>query len=339
MSVVSTKSKTSSKEEMKEEKIYDAIIIGGGPAGLTAGIYLSRARMGTLLIEKALPGGQAILTEIIENYPGFPHGITGPELMQKMEEQAVRFGLKIEYGEVVEVKIKVGKEDKKGKEDKVKIVKINNQEYRTLTIILASGAEASKLEVPGEEELRGRGVSYCATCDAPFFKDQKIVVVGGGDTAIEEALYLTKFVREVTIIHRRDRLRATKILQERVFANKKINFAWDSVATKILGKEKVEGVLIQNKKTAEEKEISCQGVFVFVGNVPNSKFLYELIKLDQKGYILTDDNMMTSQEGIYACGDVRKKLLRQVVTACGEGATAAFAAQKYIEELKGVSYK
>ena len=330
MSVVSIKPKTSSKEEIKEEIIYDAIIIGGGPAGLTAGIYLSRARMDTLLIEKALPGGQAILTEIIENYPGFPHGIAGPELMQKMEEQAVRFGLKIEYGEVEEVKIK---------EDKIKIVRINNQEYKTLTIILASGAEASKLEVPGEEELRGRGVSYCATCDAPFFKHQKIVVVGGGDTAIEEALYLTKFVWEVTIIHRRDRLRATKILQERVFANKKINFTWDSVVTKVLGNEKVEGVLIQNKKTGEEKEIPCQGVFVFVGNVPNSKFLNELIKLDQKGYILTDDNMMTSQEGIYACGDVRKKILRQVITACGEGATAAFAAQKYIEEIKGVSYK
>jgi len=286
--------------------------------------------MDTLLIEKAMPGGQAVLTEIIENYPGFPEGISGPELMQKIEEQAVRFGLKIEYGEVEEVKIQ---------EDKVKIVRINNQEYRTLTIILTSGAEASKLGVPGEEKLRGRGVSYCATCDAPFFKDQKIVVIGGGDTAIEEALYLTKFVREVTIIHRRDRLRATKILQERVFANKKINFVWDSVVTKILGKEKVEGVLIQNKKTGEEKEISCQGVFVFVGNVPNSKFLNESIKLDLKGYILTDDNMMTSQEGIYACGDVRKKILRQVVTACGEGATAAFAAQKYIEELKGVSYK
>ena len=333
MSVVSIKPKTSSKKETKEEIIYDAIIIGGGPAGLTAGIYLSRARMNTLLIEKALPGGQAILTEIIENYPGFPLGIAGPELMQKMEEQAVRFGLKIEYGEVVEVKIK---EDK---EDKVKIVKTNNQEYKTLTIVLASGAEAQKLGVPGEEELRGRGVSYCATCDAPFFKDQKIVVVGGGDTAIEEALYLTKFVREVTIIHRRDRLRATKILQERVFSNKKINFAWDSVVTKILGNEKVEGILIQNKKTGEEKEISCQGVFVFVGNVPNSKFLNESIKLDKKGYILTDGNMMTSQESIYACGDVRKKLLRQVITACGEGATAAFAAQKYIEELKGVSYK
>jgi thioredoxin reductase (NADPH) len=333
MSEVLTQAKPSDEEKDKEEIIYDAIIIGGGPAGLTAGIYLGRARMSTLLIEKALPGGQAILTEIIENYPGFPLGIAGPELMQKMEEQAVRFGLKIEYGETVEVKIK---EDK---EDKVKIVKINNKEYKTLAIILASGAEASKLGVPGEEELRGRGVSYCATCDAPFFKDQKVVVVGGGDTAIEEALYLTKFAQEVTIIHRRDRLRATKILQERVFADKKINFTWDSVAAKILGKEKVEGVLIQNKKTGEEKEISCQGVFVFVGNIPNSKFLNKLIKLDEKGYILTDDNMMTSQEGIYACGDVRKKLLRQVVTACGEGATAALAAQKYIEELKGVSYK
>jgi len=330
MPVVSIIPKTSSKEEKKEGIIYDAIIIGGGPAGLTAGVYLSRARMNTLLIEKALPGGQAILTEIIENYPGFPHGIAGPELMQKMEEQAVRFGLKIEYGEVVEVKIK---------EDKVKIIKINNKKYKTLTIILASGAEASKLEVPGEEELRGRGVSYCGTCDAPFFKDKKIVVVGGGDTAIEEALYLTKFVREATIIHRRDRLRATKILQERVFANKKINFAWDSVVIKILGNEKVEGVLIQNKKTGEEREIPCQGVFVFVGNIPNSNFLKELVKLGKKGYILTDDNMMTSQEGIYACGDVRKKILRQVITACGEGATAAFAAQKYIEEIKGISYR
>ena len=333
MSEVLTQAKPNDKEKDKEEGIYDAIIMGGGPAGSTAGIYLSRARMNTLLIEKALPGGQAILTEIIENYPGFPLGIAGPELMQKMEEQAVGFGLKIGYGEVEEIK------KKEGKEDKVRIVKINNKEHKTLTIILASGAEASKLEIPGEEELRGRGVSYCATCDAPFFKDQKIVVVGGGDTAIEEALYLTKFVREATIIHRRGRLRATRILQERVFSNKKINFAWDSVVTKILGKEKVEGVLVQNKKTGEEREISCQGIFVFVGNIPNSKFFNKLIKLDKKGYILTDDNMMTSQEGIYACGDVRKKLLRQVVTACGEGATAAFAAQKYIEELKGTSYK
>jgi len=333
VSEVLTKTKVNNQEKNKEEVIYDAIIIGGGPAGLTAGIYLSRARMNTLLIEKALPGGQAVLTEIIENYPGFPEGVGGPELMQKMEEQAIRFGLKIEYGEAVEVSII------NHKENKIKIVKINNQKYHALAIILTSGAEASKLGIPGEEKLRGRGVSYCATCDAPFFKDQKIVVIGGGDTAIEEALYLTKFVREVTLIHRRDRLRATEILQERVLANKKINFAWDSMVTKILGKEKVEGVLIQNKKTGEKKEIFCQGVFIFVGYIPNSKFLKDLVKLDQKGYILTDDNMMTSQEGIYACGDVRKKILRQVVTACGEGATAAFAAQKYIEELKGVSYR
>ncbi|HER23672.1 MAG TPA: thioredoxin-disulfide reductase [Candidatus Atribacteria bacterium] len=313
--------------------MYDAIIIGGGPAGLTAGIYLSRAGMETLLIEKAMIGGQAVLTETIENYPGFPEGIGGLELVQKMEEQANRFGLKIEYGEVVEIRMM----ERKG--NNLKIIKTNNQEFNALAIILTSGAEASKLGIPGEEELTGRGVSYCATCDAPFFRDKKIVVIGGGDTAIEEALYLTKFVREVTIIHRRDRLRATKILQERALDNDKINFVWDSTVTKVIGQEKVNGVLIQNKKTDEEKEIPCQGVFIFVGNIPNSKFIKELVKLDQRGYILTDDNMMTSQKGIFACGDVRKKILRQVVTACGEGATAAFAAQKYIEELKGVSYK
>jgi len=332
MSVVLTKPKADNKEKVKEEKIYDVIIIGGGAAGLTAGIYLTRARMDTLLIEKMSPGGQAILTEIIENYPGFPHGIAGPELMQKMEEQAIRFGLRIEYGEVVKVEIK---EEKQGK---IKTVKTDNQEYKTLAVIVASGAEASKLGVPREEELRGRGVSYCATCDAPFFQGQKIVVVGGGDTAIEEALYLTKFAREITIIHRRDRLRATKILQERIFSNKKVNFAWNSTVTKILGKEKVEGILIKSTKTGQEREIYCQGVFMFVGNLPNTKFLEGIIKLDDKGYVITDNNMMSSHEGIYACGDVRKKILRQVITACGEGATAAFAAGKYIEELKGVSY-
>jgi len=333
LSVVLTKPKANNKEKVKEGKIYDVIIIGGGAAGLTAGIYLARARMDTLLIEKMSPGGQAILTEIIENYPGFPHGIAGPELMQKIEEQAVRFGLKIEYGEVIKVEIK------EEKQDKIKIVKTDNQEYKTLAIIVASGAEARKLGVPGEEKLRGRGISYCATCDAPFFQNQKVVVIGGGDTAIEESLYLSKFAREITIIHRRDRLRATKILQERIFSNKKINFAWDSIVVKILGQEKVEGVLIKNIKTGQEREISSQGVFMFIGNLPNTKFLEEIIKLDDRGYIVTDDNMMSSYEGIYACGDVRKKILRQVVTACGEGATAAFAAEKYIEELKGVSYK
>ena len=336
MSVVLTKPKANNKEKVKEEKIYDVIIIGGGAAGLTAGIYLTRTRMDTLLIEKMSPGGQAILTEIIENYPGFPHGVAGPELMQKIEEQAVRFGLKIEYSEVVKVE---AKEDE-DKEDKIKIVKTDNQEYKTLAIIVASGTEAKKLGVPREEELRRRGISYCATCDAPFFQNQKIVVVvGGGDTAIEEALYLAKVAQEITIIHRRDRLRATKILQERIFSNKKINFVWDSTVTKILGQEKVEGILTKNVKTGQEREIFCQGVFMFVGNIPNTKFLQGLIKLDDRGYIITDGNMMSSREGIYACGDVRKKILRQVLTACGEGATAAFAAEKYIEELKGFFYQ
>jgi len=331
MSVVLTKAKINDKGTEKEGKIYDAIIIGGGPAGLTAGIYLSRARMKTLLIEKMSPGGQAILTEIVENYPGFPNGILGPELMQRMEEQAKRFGLKIEYGEAIEVGT-----EKEGKGE-IKIVKTEEQKYKTLSIILASGAEARKLDIPGEEEFRGKGVSYCGTCDAPFFKDQKIVVVGGGDTAIEEALYLSKFAQEITVIHRRDRLRATQILQERIFPNKKINFSWNSIPLKILGNYKVEGILIKDVKTSEEKEIPCQGVFIFVGNLPNTKFLRDVIKLDDRGYIITDDNMTSTQEGIYACGDVRKKLLRQVITACGEGATAAFAAQKYIEELKGIS--
>lgn len=318
------------KETEKKEKIFDAIIIGGGPAGLTAGIYLSRARMNTLLLEKLSPGGQAILTEIIENYPGFPNGISGPELMQNMEKQAVKFGVQIKYGQVIEVK-----NDEKSK---VKIVKTEDQEYRTLSIIIASGAEARKLNIPGEEKFTGRGVSYCGTCDAPFFKDKKIVLVGGGDTAIEEALYLSKFAREITIIHRRDRLRATKILQERIFSNQVINFSWNSIPLRIEGTNKVEGIFLKDTKTKQGKEIICDGVFIFVGYLPETNFLKNIIQLEDKGYIHTDDNMMSSVEGIYACGDVRSKILRQVITACGEGATAAFAAQRYVEDLKGVSY-
>jgi thioredoxin reductase (NADPH) len=281
-------------------------------------------------LEKLSPGGQAILTEIIENYPGFPNGISGPELMQNMEKQAVKFGVQIKYGQVIEVK-----NDEKSK---IKIVKTEDQEYRTLSIIIASGAEARKLNIPGEEKFTGRGVSYCGTCDAPFFKDKKIVLVGGGDTAIEEALYLSKFAREITVIHRRDRLRATKILQERIFSNQVINFSWNSIPLRIEGTNKVEGIFLKDTKTKQGKEIKCDGVFIFVGYLPETNFLKNIIQLEDKGYIHTDDNMMSSVEGIYACGDVRNKLLRQVVTACGEGATAAFAAQRYVEDLKGVSY-
>jgi thioredoxin reductase (NADPH) len=247
-----------------------------------------------------------------------------------MEKQAVKFGVQIKYGQVIEVK-----NDEKSK---VKIVKTEDQEYRTLSIIIASGAEARKLNIPGEEKFTGRGVSYCGTCDAPFFKDKKIVLVGGGDTAIEEALYLSKFSREITIIHRRDRLRATKILQERIFSNQVINFSWNSIPLRIEGTNKVEGIFLKDTKTKQGKEIKCDGVFIFVGYLPETNFLKNIIQLEDKGYIHTDDNMMSSVEGIYACGDVRNKLLRQVVTACGEGATAAFAAQRYVEDLKGVSY-
>jgi len=318
------------QKDSREEDIYDSVIIGGGPAGLTAGIYLSRARMNIVLIEKTFPGGQAVLTGKIENYPGFPEGVGGPELMKRIEEQALKFGLKIEYGEVKGLK---GEES-----SQLKIVETDERKYKTFTIIIASGAEAKKLGIPGEEELRGRGVSYCGTCDAPFFQDKDILIVGGGDTAMEEALYLAKFAREITIVHRRSRLRATKILQERVINHEKIKFIWDSIITSILGQDKVEGVTLQNLQTGEEKKISCQGVFLFVGYLPNTKFLEGMVQLDENGYIITDDQMKTSQVGIYACGDVRSKNLRQIVTACGEGAVAAFNAERYIEELKGISY-
>ncbi len=305
---------------------YDIIIIGGGPAGLTAGIYASRARMRTLLIERLAPGGQAALTEIIENYPGFPEGILGPKLMEKMREQAIKTGLGIISGEVTEIEVKKG------------IVKTKDRKHKALAIIIASGAHPQKLGVLGEDRLLGKGVSYCATCDGPLFKEQDIVVVGGGNSAVEEALFLTKFAKKVILIHRRDRLRAAKILQGRVLANERIEFILDSVITEILGKEGVNRVKVKNKKTGEEKEIPCQGVFISIGIIPATEFLKGLINMDEKGYLLTDEDMKTSQEGIYACGDCRKKLLRQIITACGEGALAAFAATKYVEELKGMAY-
>ena len=311
----------------------DIVIIGGGPAGLAAGLYAVRAGMETLLIEKLSPGGQAILAERIENYPGFPEGISGGDLMGRMEKQARGLGLEIVSGEAIGIvqsaKLKVKSE---------KIIRTTDKEYGALAVIVASGAEARRLQVPGEEELRGKGVSYCATCDGPFFSDQDIVVIGGGDTAVEEALFLTKFAKKVTIIHRRDRLRATKILQQRALANKKIGFIWKSVVTKILGDGTVEGARVRDVKTGKVVDVSCKGIFVAAGITPNTEFLKGLVDMDTKGYILTDEDMRTSQEGIYACGDCRWKLLRQVVTACGEGALAAFAATKYVEELKGVAY-
>ena len=305
-----------------ERKIYQVIIIGGGPAGLTAGLYTSRSRLQTLLIEIGLLGGQMTTTEIIENYPGFPLGITGDELSRQMEEQAKRFGLEVIFEEAVEVSL----------EGELKVIQANGTTYRCKTLIICTGNEWRKLGIPGEKEFAGRGVSYCATCDGAFFRDSQIIVVGGGDSALTEALYLTKFVKELTLIHRRDALRGTKIYQERVFANPQIKLLWNSVVQEIKGDSVVQSVLVKNVKTGEVTELNTEGVFLFVGLSPRTQFLKGLVNLDTAGYIVTDENCETSVKGIFAAGDCRKKLLRQVATAVGDGATAAFAAEKYLEE-------
>jgi thioredoxin reductase (NADPH) len=304
------------------KKNYEVIIIGGGPAGLTAGLYTSRSRLDTLLIEMGLLGGQMTTTELIDNYPGFPQGINGDELSRLMEEQAKRFGLEVVTQSVVEVKLEGNK----------KVVKTDEGSYFCNSLIVCTGTEYRKLGVPGENEFAGRGVSYCATCDGAFFRDSQIIVVGGGDSALTEALYLTKFAKEVTIIHRRDALRGTKIYQERVFANPKIKLLWDSVVQEIKGDSVVRSVLVKNLKTGKVTEHSAEGVFIFVGLLPRTQFLKGLVQIDEGGYILTDENGETSVKGIFAAGDCRKKLLRQIATAVGEGATAAFAAEKYLEE-------
>jgi len=304
-----------------DSRVYEVIIIGGGPAGLTAGLYTSRSRLSTLLIETGLLGGQITTTELIENYPGFPEGINGSELSQLMENQAKRFGLEIIQQEVIEVRL----------EGDRRVVRTHESDYFSKTLIISSGTEYRKLGIPGEDAFIGRGVSFCATCDGAFFKDSRIVVVGGGDSALTEALFLTKFAKEVIIIHRRDALRATKIYQERTFANPKINFLWNSVVQEIKGDKMVQSILVKNIKTNEVKEVQTEGIFLFVGISPKTQFLKGLVQMDEGGYILTNENCETSVKGIFAAGDCRKKLLRQVTTAVGDGATAAFAVEKYLE--------
>ena len=304
-----------------EKQIYDVIIIGGGPAGLTAGLYTSRSRLKTLLIENGLLGGQMTTTEVIENYPGFPEGVTGDELSRLMEEQAKRFGLEVTPEYVVEVKLEGAK----------KIVKTEEGSYLSQALIICTGTEYRKLGVPGEKEFSGKGVSYCATCDGAFFQDNQIVVVGGGDSALTEALYLTKFGKEVTIIHRRDALRGTKIYQERVFTHPKIKLLWNSVIQEIKGDSIVKSIVVKNVKTGEVSEHPIDGVFLFVGLSPRTQFLRGLVDMDEEGYILTDGNGQTSVKGIFAAGDCRKKLVRQIATAVGDGATAACSTEKYLE--------
>ncbi len=307
--------------EGPKQESYDVVIIGGGPAGLTAGLYTSRARFRTLLIEGALLGGQMTTTEMIENYPGFPQGITGDELSRLMDEQARKFGMEVVTGELVKLDF----------EGDMKVVQTHESTYRCRALIICTGTEYRKLGVPGEREFTGRGVSYCATCDGAFFKDSHIVVVGGGDSALTEALFLTKFAKELTIIHRRDALRGTKIYQERIFANPKIKILWNSIVHEIKGDSIVRSIVVKNVKSGETREFETDGVFLFVGLEPRTQFLKGLVQLDEDGYILTNEDCETSVKGIFAAGDCRKKRLRQITTAVGDGAIAAFGVQNFLE--------
>jgi thioredoxin reductase (NADPH) len=305
-------------------KIYPLIIVGAGPAGLSAAIYAGRAGVETLVLEKLTPGGQILLSEKIENYPGFPHPIPTQELILRILRQAESLGMELKNEEVEKIE---GKERKK-------IYTSSGTIYESFAVILATGARALPLGVPGEKEFTGRGVSYCATCDAPFFKDEIVVVVGGGNTAAEEAIYLTRFARKVYLLHRREQLRADKILQKKVLENEKIKVLWCSVLDRIYGDKEVEGVLIRELKSGEVKNLGCRGVFIFVGVKPNSDFIRGWVKMNERGFILTNDKLETSVEGVFACGDVRCNLMKQVVVACSEGAQAAFMAGKYLEFSK-----
>lgn len=303
---------------------YDLVIIGGGPAGLTAGLYAARARLNVILIEKIVPGGQVVISDWIENYPGFPEGISGPDLVQKMTDQVKRFDLNIENNEVIAIDLSYP----------VKKITLNDRTITTSTIIIATGASPKKLGVPGEDTFFGKGISSCATCDAPFFKDRVVAAVGGGDTAVQESLFLTKFVKKVYLVHRRDRLRAEAILQERALASDKIEFIWDSVLTGINGLSHVENISVQNVKTGDITELSVDGCFIWVGILPNTQFLKDAVKLDEQGFIIADLNMETSVPGVFAAGDVRNTTLRQISTAVGDAAIAAFSAEQYIENVR-----
>lgn len=303
--------------------MYDLIIIGAGPAGLTAGLYTARARLNVILLEMLAPGGQVLTTDMVENYPGFPEGVSGFELMDKMKTQAEKFGLPIRNEEVVGLEISA-----QGKK-----VLTPKGPLETRSILLACGATWKKLGVEGESLLTGKGVSYCATCDGPFYRDQEVAVIGGGDTAVEEALFLTRFASKIYLIHRRDKLRAIKLLQERVMAEEKIEFLWDTVPLKITGQKGVEGIELQNVKTGETTRKDIQGVFIFIGTDPNTELVKDILKLDDNGFILTNDNMETSMPGLFAAGDIRSKRFRQIATAVGEGAAAAFSVEKYLETL------
>ena len=305
------------------EKKADIVIIGGGGAGLTAALYTSRAKLSTILFEKLTPGGQIALTDMVENYPGFPEGILGPEISQRMEDQAKRYGTEVIYEEVKSIaKLPAGDFE----------ILAGKQNYRAGAMILTAGASFRMLGVPKEKELTGRGVSYCATCDGAFFKEKEIAVIGGGDSALQEGIFLTRFGTKVTVIHRRDKLRASPILQERAKQNPKIQFMWDTVVESIEGDKKVRGMVLKNVKTNQTQNFPVDGVFIFVGHDPNTKFLNGFVKLDDHGYVVTAPNSLeTSVSGVFAAGEIRAGAVKQLVAACGEGCEAALAAQAHLE--------
>jgi thioredoxin reductase (NADPH) len=309
---------------MSEEKIYDVIIAGAGPAGMTAAVYTSRANLSTLMIERGMPGGQMANTEDVENYPGF-ESILGPDLSTKMFEHAKKFGAEYAYGDIKEI---IDNGD-------TKTVIAGSKQYKAYSVIISAGAEYKKVGVPGEKELSGRGVSYCAVCDGAFFKQKELYVIGGGDSAVEEGVYLTRFASKVTIVHRRDELRAQKILQDRAFANEKIDFIWNHTIKSINDKDgKVGSVTLVSTQNGEEQELPADGVFIYIGMIPLSKPFSNLGITNENGYIETNELMETKVAGIFAAGDIREKTLRQIVTATGDGSIAAQSAQHYVEELK-----
>ncbi|HPY96432.1 MAG TPA: thioredoxin-disulfide reductase [Candidatus Cloacimonadota bacterium] len=301
---------------------YDIAIIGAGPAGLSAAIYAARGGLKTIVFEKGLIGGQIIVTADVENYPGFNENLSGFEIMEKMRLQALKFDAVIKEEQVKGI----------GFEGLCKIIETDDNQYRVKSIILATGAHPRKLNVPGEDRFIGRGVSYCATCDGALYRNKIVAVNGGGDSAVEEALFLTRFAEKVYIIHRRDALRAVHAIQQRAFNNPKIKIIWDTVIHEVNGKDQVESLTLFNKKTETISALQVDGLFVYIGIIPNNHLFESRIELDTQGFIVTNEYMETNIPGVYAAGDIRQKLLRQVVTATSDGAIAAFAAEKWIEE-------
>ncbi len=302
---------------------YDLIIIGAGPGGLTAGLYAMRAELNTVLLEQSFPGGQVTNTDLIENYPGFPGGVVGRDLAQKMLDQVQSLNLPLIFAGAKAIT----------REDNLWRVETGQDTLYGRCVIISTGASPRYLNIPGEKKLTGKGVSYCATCDGAFFKDEDLAVIGGGDSAIDEALYLSKIARSIRVIHRRDALRAEKYFQTKAFANPKIDFAWDSVPVAIEGEEKVEGVRIKNIKSGQESTLAVTGVFIYIGLNPNTAFLGDLVKLDEGGFIPTDENCCTELPGLFAVGDVRVKEMRQIATAVGDGDNVSKQVVDYLERI------